>query len=186
MLGKFPNADILVEEGLSVATAIKIQGTVADFTKIADGEATTYVGQYLITIPQEIIEWIPEEINTTSQFTSVADSGKRQEFETGSVRDTREGKGRYDLIPYEPHRRLAVHYENGAKKYGDRNWEKGQNLMRFLDSATRHLEELKAGFTNEDHAAAAIWNLYGFIATQQWIKEGKLPKELDDFSGRLK
>ncbi|MDE3073822.1 MAG: hypothetical protein KGJ86_00200 [Chloroflexota bacterium] len=113
-------------------------------------------------------------------FDSVKDSGSRQEFETGSVRDTREGKGRYDLIPTYPHKRLAQHYENGAKKYGDRNWEKGQPLMRYIDSAERHLENLKAGLTDEDHASAAVWNIYAYEETERRIDTGELPLALDD------
>ncbi|KKK94181.1 hypothetical protein LCGC14_2685460, partial [marine sediment metagenome] len=41
------------------------------------------------------------------KFQRVKDSGKRQEFETGSVRDTQEGKGRYDLVSPIFVRRLA-------------------------------------------------------------------------------
>lgn len=36
-------------------------------------------------------------------------------------------------------RRLAQHYENGAQKYADRNWEKGMPFSRYVDSAKRHL-----------------------------------------------
>ena len=35
------------------------------------------------------------------------------------------GKGRCDLLPPNALLRLARHFENGSKKYGDRNWEKG-------------------------------------------------------------
>lgn len=108
------------------------------------------------------------------------DSGERQEFETGSKRDTREGKGRFDLIPPGPLRRLAGVYERGAVKYGDRNWEKGQPLMRFLDSALRHINEVKAGEPEEDHAAHAAWNLFAFMHTLSEIEAGRLPKDLDD------
>jgi len=38
------------------------------------------------------------------------DSGQRQEWSTGSVRDVSVGKGRFDLIPTEPLRRLAKLY----------------------------------------------------------------------------
>ena len=58
----------------------------------------------------------------------VRDSGQRQEFETGSRRDTREGKGRYDLLPAHAIFLVARQLEEGAKKYGERNWEKGQPL----------------------------------------------------------
>lgn len=114
------------------------------------------------------------------EYAGVKDSGKREEMVTGSVRDTREGKGRYDLIPPYPMKRLAQHYENGAVKYGDRNWEKGQKLMRFLDSAMRHLQCVIAGENDEDHESAVIWNVMGYMDTKRRIAEGKLPESLDD------
>jgi hypothetical protein len=113
-------------------------------------------------------------------FDAVMDSGACQEFPTGSRRDTREGKGRFDLISTHPLRRLAKHYENGSAKYGDRNWEKGQPLSRYVDSCFRHLIAVMDGLDDEDHASAVTWNMFAYVATVQWIKEGKLPKELDD------
>jgi len=113
-------------------------------------------------------------------FDAVKDSGVRQDFQTGSKRDTRNGKGRFDLIPTYPLRRLAKHYENGSAKYGDRNWEKGQPLSRYLDSCMRHLVAVLEGLTDEDHASAVSWNMFAYVATCQWIEEGRLPAELDD------
>jgi hypothetical protein len=113
-------------------------------------------------------------------FSEVKDSGARQEFPTGSVRDTRDGKGRFDLIPTDAMRRLAVHYENGAKKYGDRNWEKGQPLSRYLDSANRHLLAVLDNDLSEDHVSAVSWNMFAYLHTLNAIIKGKLPKELDD------
>jgi len=118
--------------------------------------------------------------NGGSLFDQVVDSGARQQFDTGSVRDSRDGKGRFDLIPGYPLYRLARHFENGAVKYGDRNWEKGQDLSRYQDSAFRHLIKLIAGATDEDHAAAVIWNIMAFMETQERIRQGKLPTELDN------
>ena len=114
------------------------------------------------------------------KFDKVKDSGKRQEFKTGSVRDTNEGKGRYDLISPISLARLAKHFENGAVKYGDRNWEKGQNLCRYLDSAIRHIYKHLEGLRDEDHLAAGAWNLLAAIHTEEMIERGLLPKELDD------
>ena len=102
-------------------------------------------------------------------------------FPTGSVRDSRSGKGRFDLIPPEPMFQLARHYEGGCENYGERNWEMGQPLCAsYLDSAERHFYQLKAGMTDENHAIAAVWNLFGFIQTLTWIEDGVLPQELDD------
>lgn len=107
-------------------------------------------------------------------------SGKKQEFGTGAHRDTQEGKGRYDLIPTIALKRLAIHYENGANAYGENNWKNGMPLRRFLDSAMRHLQQCLDGKEDEDHAGACLWNVCGFIYIQQAIKDGKLPKELDN------
>lgn len=115
-------------------------------------------------------------------FSSVKSSGAMQEFGTGAVRDTPEGKGRFDLLPGYALWRLARHFENGAKKYSANNWRKGIPLARYLDSAGRHLEKLKAGWRDEDHAAAAAWNILCFLETEKAIKEGLLPKDLDDLS----
>jgi len=114
------------------------------------------------------------------KFSAVKDSGARQNFTTGSVRDTNDGKPRFDLISLLASHRLAMHYSNGAKKYGDRNWEKGQPLSRYIESTERHLFKLKMGFTDEDHEAAAIWNLMAFVHTRMMIEAGALPKELDN------
>ena len=108
------------------------------------------------------------------------DSGQRQEFDTGSRRDTRDGKGRFDLIPPIALRRLAGLYERGAAKYGDRNWEKGQPVMRYVDSALRHLNEFAAGEPTEDHAIAVAWNAFAIVTTLELIAAGDLPAELDD------
>lgn len=108
------------------------------------------------------------------------DSGQRETFTTGSVRDLRVGKGRYDLLPPRALRRLAQLYERGAIKYGDRNWEKGQPLSRMLDSAIRHLFQFLEGKTDEDHGIAVAWNILGIIEIQELIKEGLLDEALND------
>jgi len=115
-----------------------------------------------------------------TDYDEVADSGKRQKFNTGSQRDTREGKGRFDLLPPHALQRLAKHFQNGARKYKERNWEKGQPLSRYLDSAMRHTVKFLEGHREEDHAIAAVWNLMCLVETEEWIQRGILPKKLND------
>lgn len=58
--------------------------------------------------------------------------------------------------------RFAELMARGAKKYGDRNWEKGNGpdeLRRAKSSAFRHLRQWVAGAADEDHAAAVLFNL---------------------------
>jgi len=111
---------------------------------------------------------------------ALKDSGERSEFETGAVRDTNTSKGRFDLLPAYVITRLAKHYEKGAKKYAARNWEKGIPLQRYMDSALRHLFNHQDGQRDEDHMAAALWNIAGYIETEERIRRGVLPRTLDD------
>ena len=132
----------------------------------------------------EDIEMTSEPVNVEHEITSygdgfkLKDSGERQTFETGAKRDTQGGKGRFDLIPAYPLFRLAKLYEAGAKKYDERNWEKGIPTGRYIDSAFRHLMNFMDGEKTEDHLAAVMWNICGLIWTQEQVKRGNLPKSL--------
>ena len=70
-------------------------------------------------------------------------------------------------------RELAVHYENGAEKYGIDNWKKGIPLIggdrggSFTDSGLRHLAQYLSGETDEPHHIACIWNFFGAIWSMQ-------------------
>ena len=125
----------------------------------------------------------------------IADSGQRESFHTGMVRDTRHGKGRFDLVSPVAMRRIALVHEGGAAKYDARNWEKGAPLSRFFDSAKRHLNDyamvcqyLRDGLPleelppevnpNEDHLAQAAWNLLGLMHHED------LRPALDDMTAR--
>ena len=55
----------------------------------------------------------------------------------------------------------------GAGKYAPRNWEKGIPWSRCLDSALRHLNKFQRGMTDEDHLAAAAWNIFAIIHYQE-------------------
>lgn len=112
-----------------------------------------------------------------AEFNSVKDSGHRRQFVTGAVRDRAFGKGRYDLITPLGLRRIAKHYENGAVKYKDRNWELGMPVKEYVDSAIRHLFTYLAGDMSEDHLAAAGWNVLGAIHTEEMVEMGRYPKD---------
>jgi hypothetical protein len=82
-------------------------------------------------------------------------------FEGGGARDDSTGKPRYDLIPPGPLKRTAELYERGGRIRGDHNWTRGVPVSRCIESAMRHLEQFRAGDTDEDHAAAVVWNVLG-------------------------
>lgn len=90
---------------------------------------------------------------------TIKDSGDRREFGTGAVRDMAEGKGRMDLLPWAAIMEVSKHCENGAKKYGEHNVDKGIPTHSLCDSAARHLAKYLDGWTDEPHLLAAAWNL---------------------------
>lgn len=106
----------------------------------------------------------------TEQFI-IKDSGKREQFESGMVRDTTEGKTDYTLVLDGPlFQRLAEHLTKGAKKYNKRNWMKAcgeAELARFKESAFRHFLQWYRGDTDEDHFSATVFNLNGY----EYVKE---------------
>lgn len=149
----------------------------------------------------------------------IKDSGERQKFVTGAVRDIQEGKGRCDLMPldiieslsnslsdssfddvlldisyfikngdisnlynvlnefiYDVYGtgkkgfafamlELSKHFEAGAKKYGERNWQKGIPIHCYIDSAVRHFLKYLAGEKDEHHDRAFMWNIVCCIWT---------------------
>lgn len=54
---------------------------------------------------------------------------------------------------------VSQHYAEGAKKYSDRNMEKGIPWHSMVDSALRHYTKWRRGDDDEPHARAVIWNL---------------------------
>lgn len=150
------------------------------------------------------------EYQACTSNTDILDSGDRTQFESGAVRDMREGKGRFDVMPLEVIAKyicermndgdsdafignlnmflvtnytaylysamnifdvmqwdnaytmmldVAVHYEQGAKKYGPSNWRKSIPTWCYIDSALRHYIKWRRGDQDEAHHRAIIWNL---------------------------
>lgn len=64
---------------------------------------------------------------------------------------------------------VSIHFEEGAKKYGEHNWEKGIPLSSFVDSATRHLMKVVAGHKDERHDRAFLWNMLAYYWTMMNI-----------------
>lgn len=56
---------------------------------------------------------------------------------------------------------VSIHYEDGARKYAERNWEIGIPVHCFIDSAVRHYLKRRRGDNDEPHDRAVLWNLLG-------------------------
>lgn len=112
---------------------------------------------------------------------TIKDSGKRETYGSGMVRDTTAGKLRPDLIKDGPmYLRWILHLTKGAVKYAARNWMKARGKDEFdrgLESTDRHyfcwymwrryglnVEQLPNGPVTrepltEDHAAGIFFNV---------------------------
>lgn len=109
------------------------------------------------------------------------DSGAREQYKSGMVRDLEKGKPRFDLIIPKGQKfdetilyRWAMLMARGAEKYGDRNWEKANNeeeLSRYLSSAIRHFMQWFNGETDEDHAVAVFFNITAAELVKARIKK---------------
>ncbi len=127
------------------------------------------------TLPDVVIGTL-DAINAYEGFIT-KDSGQREQFESGMVRDTSAGKIRYDLVYMPMLKRWAELMTRGAQKYGDNNWKQasGQSeLNRFKESAFRHF---MAWFleqeTDEDHGAAVFFNISGVEFVKEKLRESK-------------
>lgn len=67
---------------------------------------------------------------------------------------------------------LAKHFEEGAKKYGENNWQKGLPVNCYIDSAVRHYLKWLRGDNDEPHDRAFVWNIVCCAWTVKHNKEG--------------
>jgi hypothetical protein len=96
----------------------------------------------------------------------IKDSGAREQFTSGMVRDTAIDKIDYSLVLDGPmFKRWAVHLTNGAKKYAKRNWMLAagpEEKARFKESALRHFIQWYFDEEDEDHGSAVFFNINGY------------------------
>lgn len=88
-------------------------------------------------------------------------------FESGAVRDSNENKGRMDLLGWNAMLRASRLYQQGAIRYKPHNWEAGIPVSAFLDSCLRHIAKYLCGYDDEDHLAAAFFNISGAMEMEQ-------------------
>ena len=60
---------------------------------------------------------------------------------------------------------VSKHFEDGAKKYGEYNWQKGIPTHCYVDSAVRHYLKYLRGDKDEPHDRAFVWNIICCIWT---------------------
>ena len=60
---------------------------------------------------------------------------------------------------------VSKHFEGGAAKYGEYNWQKGLPIHCYIDSGVRHYLKWLAGETDEPHDRAFVWNIMACLWT---------------------
>ena len=77
---------------------------------------------------------------------------------------------------------VAKHFEAGCKKYGPNNWRKepGIPVSSYIDSMLRHYFKVWAGWEDEPHKEACVWNVMCCIWQIEHEERGKQPSVLFD------
>lgn len=82
--------------------------------------------------------------------------------EAGAIAAVNLFKNLYDCMGL-----TALHFKQGAEKYGFNNWQKGMPVMVYIGSLSRHLFKFLAGWTDEPHETAIMWNILALMWTVQ-------------------
>ena len=86
--------------------------------------------------------------------------------ESGDVQDLKCALSVFDAYePYTMMLEVSKHFEEGAKKYGEHNWQKGIPTHCYIDSAVRHYLKWLRGDNDEPHDRAFCWNILCCIWT---------------------
>lgn len=66
---------------------------------------------------------------------------------------------------------VSKHFEEGAEKYGENNWQKGLPVKCYINSAIRHYLKYLRGDKDEPHDRAFVWNILCAIWTCEAMPE---------------
>lgn len=66
---------------------------------------------------------------------------------------------------------VSIHFEEGAKKYGEYNWQKGIPVQSYIDSAVRHYLKVHRHDEDENHKRAFVWNILCCVWTVKHKEE---------------
>lgn len=111
--------------------------------------------------------FLDDVLTSIGKFTNTGDVSNLEQAirEFCSIAYTSETVSNIDFTPldaipyYSATLELSKHFEEGAKKYGECNWQKGIPVSRYIDSAVRHYLKWRSGWVDEPHDRACLWNL---------------------------
>lgn len=136
-----------------------------------------------VSVPSSTLKYDARSSDNSPSIPTIADGG--------GLRFS-EGKPRYDLIPPEFMEALANHYAQGARKYADRNWERGMSWCQCFRPLMSHAWKWFRGEKYDEdpampgykahHMVAVAWNAIALYVyeTRQIGKDDRpicIPKE---------
>lgn len=129
---------------------------------------------------QAIIDAEREE----DQMTQMQSSGEERTFSSGAVRDGGKKPMLQLISPYAYMRlgewlRFACQ-DRQPKPYPPRNWEKGMPFSETIGAIERHVQKIKMGLRDEDHAAAILFGGMALAHYEHEIAAGRMDPALDD------
>lgn len=75
---------------------------------------------------------------------------------------------------------VSKHFEEGAKKYGENNWQKGLPVSCYIDSAVRHYLKWQRGDIDEPHDRAFVWNIMCCIWELEFSPRAKTEEKKEE------
>lgn len=133
-----------------------------DLVSLSQAEAIAYLPGWEKSKGATMEDHIAKELGLARYnaitFEAMTDEGRKDD----------NSKSRYDLIPSGPLENLAAVYTFGAKKYADRNWEKGIRWGRVFGAIMRHMWAFWKGEDNDPetglpHPAHAAWGCFALL-----------------------
>lgn len=65
----------------------------------------------------------------------------------------------------------ALHFKQGAEKYGFNNWQRGMPLLNYAGSLSRHLMKVIDEWDDEPHHTAFMWNVLAIMWTVKHVPQ---------------
>lgn len=94
-----------------------------------------------------------------------------------------DGKLRMDLIPAEVLEALAKVLTEGAKAYGDNNWQEGIGFRRVYAATQRHLTAYRKGeYIDHDSGLPHLWHAFTELAFLIYYNDDRLYDRYVEFN----
>lgn len=135
---------------------IKSSGSKRNFNTGAQRDASVNKGR-MDLVPLEIAAMLLDGDKTLFEIAYFINDGNKEHL-LEAIKNSLEYIPQYENNIETLILGVSLHYENGAKVYGENNWKFGMPLHVYIDSGTRHYLKARRGDTDEDHHWAFVWN----------------------------